>query len=138
MNLAWSIVAGLVIAAISLLLGYDAGYDSGALAVQAEHDRTEVVSLGTRLNQVADDIQQSRAASKAMREALARIEVADKTSTKEQKNALAKTARERVLCSFDADSMRLITAAADAADQRAAGGIRGAVSAGDPANRQQP
>lgn len=138
MNLAWSIVAALVSAAISGLLGYDAGYDSGALAVQAEHDRADVVSLGTRLNQVADDVQQSHAASKAMREALARIEAADKTSTKELKNALAKTALQRVLCSFDADSMRLIAAAADAADQRAAGGVRGAVPAGDPAGRQQP
>ncbi|ARU23654.1 hypothetical protein RSSE_c3271 [Ralstonia solanacearum] len=72
-------------------------------------------------------IQDGQAASQQMRQALNQRAAQDQKSTKELRDALAKTARSRADCRFDADSMRLIQAARDRAAAAAAGGVLGAV-----------
>ncbi|MHA6913015.1 hypothetical protein ACQUJO_07755 [Ralstonia pseudosolanacearum] len=81
-------------------------------------------------------IQDSQAASRQMREALTQRAEQDQKSTKELRDALAKTARNRADCRFDADSMRHIQAARNRAAAAAAGGVLGAVPTAPRAGQQ--
>lgn len=131
----WAVVAVALGGAGGAWLGYDSGHASGVLETQAKRDSARVGELTTVLKAVQDDRVQSAENNAAMRSAIAAVLKQDQDSTKELKNALAKTKSDPVVCRFDADSMRLLSAAADAADQRAAGGIRGPVPASSATDR---
>ncbi|MDO5940624.1 hypothetical protein [Burkholderia cepacia] len=124
------------IALISVLLalaaavgGFFFGRHVEATAQHARASDKTISELGALLEANQDLIRDSQDASRKMREALTQRAAQDQKSTKELRDALAKTARSRADCRFDADSMRLIQAARDRAAATAAGGVLGAVPA---------
>jgi uncharacterized membrane protein len=131
----WAIVALALGGAGGAWFGYDSGHASGVLEEQARRDSARVRELATVLTAIRDERLQTTKDNAAMRSAIAGILKQDQDSTKELKNALTKSKSDPVVCRFDADSMRLLFAAADDADRRAAGGIRGPVPSSGASNR---
>lgn len=105
------------------------GYERGAGDV-----RLEVASQKTReargaLQGLIDGARQltgeANKASNALAAQVAARQAADEQSTREVKNALKKTASQRVMCVFDDDVMRLLREARQRAATAAADGLSG-------------
>lgn len=131
----WAVVALTLGAFGGHWWGYDSGHAAGALEVKGKHSQTRVAELEGVLEVVRDDRKRSAENNAAMRNAIADLQQSQRNSTKDLKNALDKSKPDRVICRFDADSMRLLNAAADAADRHAAGGIRRSVPSGGAPSR---
>ncbi|MFM9934545.1 hypothetical protein, partial [Achromobacter xylosoxidans] len=100
------------------------GHERGVLETQATHDARRVDSLAEGLDALRADVVSSTAMNKELRTAMAGLEQQNKTSNTELKNAIAKSRPAgAVQCRFDADSMRILGAAADRADALAARGL---------------
>lgn len=101
---------------------------AGEQAAETVQSLTDVIDAHKGL--VAD----ANAASRAMRQALAARAQADLKSTRELKDALARTASSRTGCVFDDGVMRQLDAARERAAAAAAGGIRPALPAASAAS----
>ncbi|MFY4035369.1 hypothetical protein ACOTJL_06500 [Achromobacter xylosoxidans] len=120
----WAIALGAVAAGLGYWRGEANGHDRGVLETQASHDARQVDSLAKGLDAVRADVVGSTVMNKELRAAMAGLEQQNKTSNTELKNAIAKSRPTgAVQCRFDADSMRILRAAADRADALAAGGL---------------
>ncbi|MBX9935044.1 MAG: DUF2570 domain-containing protein [Burkholderiaceae bacterium] len=113
----------LLTALAALTAGYWRGHRDGQAATVARQDAQTVQDLSAQLTAHADLIEQSGAASRRLRQAMAQREQADQKTTKELRNALSKTADSRTGCVFPADVMRSLANAQTRAAQAAASGI---------------
>jgi len=121
-------VAGLLLAlAAAAGAGYWRGHAAGQAAQQARQDHQAVAELTGIIESHTQLVEQSQAASRAMRQATARREAADQKTTEELRHALAATADSRTGCVFDDGVLRQLQAARDRAAAAAAGGVRGAL-----------
>lgn len=135
MTLPWIITGALVAVATSFIVGRATGYGAGQAAERAKQNQAVIKSLEDIIESSAHLVLQANAASNEMRAATARRAATDRQSTEELRRVLFDTQGDRMLCRFDADSMRIIRAAREAAANAAAGGIRGAVSGSPPVKR---
>ncbi|MFG0232472.1 hypothetical protein [Achromobacter sp. 413638] len=120
----WAIALGALAAGLGYWRGEANGHERGALETQAAHDARQVESLAEGLDALRADVVGSTAMNKELRTAMTGLEQQNKTSNTELKNAIAKSRPAgAVQCRFDADSMRILGAAADRADALAAGGL---------------
>ncbi|WP_241116556.1 hypothetical protein [Achromobacter xylosoxidans] len=120
----WAIALGALAAGLGYWRGEANGHERGVLETQATHDARQVDSLAEGLDALRADVVSSTAMNKELRTAMAGLEQQNKTSNTELKNAIAKSRPTgAVQCRFDADSMRILRAAADRADALAAGGL---------------
>ncbi|WP_218918960.1 hypothetical protein [Pandoraea norimbergensis] len=103
--------------------GFFFGRHFEANAQQAQTAEKTIQNLSGLIDASQHLIQDSQAASRDMRNALALRNAQDQKSTKELRDVLAKTAGSRSGCRFDADSMYLIHAARDRAAAAASGGV---------------
>lgn len=108
-------------------LGYQAGHADGTAAARAECHASDVARLTGQLAAVSSQVDDAAAASRSMRQILVGIQAGSQKSTQEIRDALERTRGERLQCVLDADSLRLLTAAATRAADRAAGGLRNTV-----------
>ncbi len=115
-------------------LGYWRGHAAGALAAEAKHNANAVQGMTDLLVSHSTLIQQTGAASAALRRAVAAREKADEATTQELKDVLANTAVTRVDCRHDAGVMRQLEAARERAARAAASGLDGAVPGAAPAS----
>ncbi|GAB1832097.1 hypothetical protein MyNCGM70_49850 [Achromobacter xylosoxidans] len=120
----WAIALGALAAGLGYWRGEANGHERGVLETQAAHDARQVDSLAKGLDALRADVSGSTAMNKELRTAMTGLEQQNKTSNTELKNAIAKSRPAgAVQCHFDADSMRILGAAADRADALAAGGL---------------
>ncbi|MDH1962333.1 hypothetical protein N5J21_21850 [Klebsiella quasipneumoniae] len=105
------------------------GYERGADDVRLEVANQKAREAGDALNQFIDGAKQLTAeanqASNALAAQVAARQAADEQSTREVKNALKKTASQRVMCVFDDDVMQLLREARQRAATAAADGLSG-------------
>lgn len=134
-QIAWAALAVVLAGALGGWAGDHRGHARGVLQTQARHDAEAVRVLTEQVKDSRDAINRSRTASTDMREALTLLERSGRQSTLDLKDALQKSKPGRVQCDFDADSMRLLGAAADTADARAAGGVLNTLPAGNKASK---
>ncbi|WP_238890947.1 hypothetical protein [Achromobacter insuavis] len=120
----WAIALGAVAAGLGYWRGEAGGHERGVLETQAAHDAGQVDALAQSLNALREDVVGSMTMNKELRAAMTGLERQNKTSNTELKHAIAKSRPAgAVQCRFDADSMRILGAAADRADALAAGGL---------------
>lgn len=120
----WAIALAAVAAGLGYWRGEANGHERGVLETQAAHDARQVDSLAKGLDTLRADVVGSVVMNKELRAAMTGLEQQNKTSNTELKNAIAKSRPAgAVQCRFDADSMRILGAAADRADALAAGGL---------------
>lgn len=112
-----------------LWLVWHQGYERGAGDVRLEVANQKTREAGDALNQFIDGAKQLTAeanqASNALAAQVAARQAADEQSTREVKNALKKTASQRVMCVFDDDVMQLLREARQRAATAAADGLSG-------------
>lgn len=128
MTTSWSIAIVLAVGIIAFAAGRGTGYSAGQAAQKASTDSATVKELEGIVSSSAHLILQANGASNAMRSAVAKFSAEQRRSTKELRDVLENTSGDRLLCRFDADSMRIVRAARENATRAAAGGIRSAVS----------
>lgn len=116
--------------------GYFVGYSQGMDKQRNQQHAQTVADLTNIIDASIGLINDSNAASKAMRDALAARSALDAKTTKDLKNALAKTAASRADCRFNDDIMRELTQAHERAAAAAAGGIRDSLPAASGSGRQ--
>jgi len=110
-----------------LSTGYMVGHEQGIASERAKNDADQVQKLSGLVASFETLIAASNATSQAMRAALTARQTQDDRSTKEFKDALAKTADKRTDCRFDDDVMQQFSIARQRAAASAASGILGAV-----------
>jgi len=128
-NIAAWVLAVLIAALASLGGGYWRGHVDGMAASQAVQDHKAVGDLAGILDSHTTLIASSNEASRAMRQATALRQAADRKTTEEFRHALSATADSRAGCVFPADVMRQLQAAHERAATAAALGVRGALPA---------
>ncbi|MGE8612792.1 MAG: hypothetical protein ACN6PF_10845 [Achromobacter veterisilvae] len=139
--LGWALAVCLAAGGAGYSYGESKGHQRGVLETQSAHDSSQVASLTEGLREVRASVEEGAAVSKDVRTALSGLELQNKNSNTELKNAIAKSrVSGAVVCRFDADSMRILGAAADRADAFAAGGLaaggtRRTLPAGDTSRR---
>lgn len=105
------------------------GYERGAGDVRLEVADQKAQQAADSLNQFIDGARQLTAeankASNALAAQVAVRQAADQQSTREIKDALKKTAPQRVMCVFDDDVMQLLREARQRAATAAADGLSG-------------
>ena len=105
------------------------GYERGSGDVRLEVASQKTLEAGDALNQFIAGAKQLTAeanqASNALAAQVAARQAADQQSTREIKDALKKTASQRVMCVFDDDVMRLLREARQRAATAAADGLSG-------------
>lgn len=105
------------------------GYERGAGDVRLEVADQKAQQAADSLNQFIDGARQLTAeankASNALAAQVAARQAADQQSTREIKDALKKTAPQRVMCVFDDDVMQLLREARQRAATAAADGLSG-------------
>ncbi|WP_343498622.1 hypothetical protein [Achromobacter denitrificans] len=122
--LGWALTICLVAGGAGYWYGESKGHQRGVLETQSAHDSSQVASLTEGLRELRASVEEGAAVSKSVRTTLSGLELQNKNSNTELKNAIAKSlASGAVVCRFDADSMRILGAAADRADALAAGGL---------------
>jgi hypothetical protein len=136
MTRAESALLAMVVAALALLGGYWWGRTDGASVAKAKQAEQLVADMGTLLDKHAGLVTASNAASQTLRRAAAARGQVDLRTTKELKDALAKTADSRAGCRFDAAVMQHLEGARERAAAAAAGSRDGAVPAATGAARQ--
>ena len=120
----WAIALGAIAAGVGYWRGDVTGHERGVLETQAAHDARQVGVLEKGIDALRADVLDSMLLNKDLRTAMTGLEQQSKTSNTELKNAIAKSRPGgAVVCRFDADSMRILRAAADRADALAAGGL---------------
>lgn len=110
-------------------LGFWRGQVAGQAKAQAAQDARAVQQLTDVLEQHSRLVQQSQAASQALRRAAAARAQADSKTTRELIDVLAQTADARAGCVLPAGVVRQLDAARERAAQAAASGFAGAVPA---------
>ncbi|WP_066134014.1 hypothetical protein [Bordetella ansorpii] len=134
--IAWGLLAAFAAGGAGYWWGDRDGHARGALEAQAAHDAAQVQNLGLNLAELRNAISDGAAANRAVRTAMTNLEARNKTSNMELKNAIEKSRQPgAAVCQLDADSLRVLAAAAARADALAAGGLAaggtgGAVPAG--------
>ncbi|MEG8642153.1 hypothetical protein U4Q25_10135 [Klebsiella pneumoniae] len=112
-----------------LWLVWHQGYERGAGDVRLEVASQKVREAGDALNQFIAGARQLTAeanqASNALAAQVAARQTADEQSTREIKDALKKTASQRVMCVFDDGVMQLLREARQRAAAAAADGLSG-------------
>ncbi|HDU4846517.1 hypothetical protein ACYCAO_14600 [Klebsiella pneumoniae] len=112
-----------------LWLIWHQGYERGAGDVRLEVANQKTREAGDALNQFIEGAKQLTAeankASNVLAAQVAARQTADEQSTREIKDALKKTASQRVMCVFDDDVMRLLREARQRAATAAADGLSG-------------
>ena len=105
------------------------GYERGAGDVRLEVAKQKTREAGDALNQFIAGVKQLTAeannASNALAAQVAARQAADQQSNRELKNALKKTASQRVMCMFDDDVMQLLREARQRAATAATDGLSG-------------
>lgn len=120
----WAIALGAVATGLGYWRGEVNGHERGVLETQAARDAGQVNALAQGLDALRADVVGSMVLNKELRMAMTGLERQNKASNTELKNAIAKSRPAgAVQCRFDADSMRILGAAADRADALAAGGL---------------
>lgn len=125
---------GVVLVLLAVVLGlmwgcYQLGVTRGELGAKARCQNQQIDQLTRMATTQASAVAQSLAADAALRDMLATRGAIDTQTTRDLKNALAKTAGSRADCRFDDDSMRQLKAARDRAASAAASGFRQPVPA---------
>lgn len=112
-----------------LWLVWHQGYERGSGDARLEVASQKTREAGDALNQFIDGAKQLTAAanqaSNALAAQVAARQTADEQSSREIKDALKKTASQRVMCVFDDDVMRLLREARQRAATAAADGLSG-------------
>ncbi|MDC7940916.1 hypothetical protein [Raoultella ornithinolytica] len=112
-----------------LWLVWHQGYERGVGDVRLEVANQKTREAGDALNQFIDGAKQLTAeanqASNALAAQVAARQTADEQSTREIKDALKKTASQRVMCVFDDGVMQLLREARQRAATAAADGLSG-------------
>ncbi|HCQ7476715.1 hypothetical protein [Klebsiella michiganensis] len=113
----------------TLWLIWHQGYERGAGDVRLEVANQRTQEAGDALQKFIDGARQLTAeankASNALAAQVAARQTADEQSTRELKDALKKTASQRVMCVFDDGVMQLLREARQRAATAAADGISG-------------
>ncbi|PLD17824.1 MULTISPECIES: hypothetical protein [Enterobacteriaceae] len=113
----------------TLWLIWHQGYERGAGDVRLEVANQKTQEAGDALQKFIDGARQLTAeankASNALAAQVAARQTADEQSTRELKDALKKTASQRVMCVFDDGVMQLLREARQRAATAAADGISG-------------
>lgn len=113
----------------TLWLIWHQGYERGAGDVRLEVANQKTREAGDALQKFIDGARQLTAeankASNALAAQVAARQTADEQSTRELKDALKKTASQRVMCVFDDGVMQLLREARQRAATAAADGISG-------------
>ncbi|WP_431222219.1 hypothetical protein ACQ86O_17850 [Serratia sp. L9] len=108
------------------------GYQEGLNEARQECLRNQLSDSQQALNSFTQAANQAaervRLADRALSERIAEQELRDEQTTRDIKNALKKTASDRVNCVFDDDSMQQLAAARDRATAAVTGGINGHLS----------
>jgi hypothetical protein len=123
-----TILIMLLVTAISAAGAFFAGMHQGAINERSKQAESTVQNLTSVLDKYKTLINDSNAASKAMRTAMATRYVFDSKTTEDFKNALAKKQADRVDCRFDAGVMHQLDIARERAATSAASGIRNPLS----------
>ncbi|WP_320377238.1 hypothetical protein [Escherichia coli] len=122
-------LAGAVVVAIFSWFIWEQGYQRGAGDVRLETTREKLQQTGDALDQFVDGARrltvQANLASNALAKQISERKEADDISTREIRNALSKTASQRVSCVFDDDIMRQLSEARQRAATAAADGLPG-------------
>lgn len=121
--LGWSAAAALAAAAAAGFWGDANGYARGLAQARAQAEHESLAQLTATLQAHRNLLAASAQAGQALREQLAQRELADEKSTTQMRAILAPGRAGRADCRFDADSMRLLRQARDAAAAAAAGGV---------------
>lgn len=124
-----SLLAGIGLVAYGLNVAKNHYIGVGVAQEQARQDRNTVIALQDQITAHEALIASANSASLALQAATQSRLIADDKSTQELKNALQKTAAERVGCRFDADSLRLLDDARTRAIDAATGGLRHSAAA---------
>jgi hypothetical protein len=122
-----AILIMLLVTIISAVGAFFMGMRQGAMNERAKQTEETVQNLTSVLNNYKTLINDSNAASKAMRTAMSTRYVFDSKTTEDFKNALAKKQADRVDCRFDAGVMHQLDIARERAASSAASGIRNAL-----------
>lgn len=119
--------------AVALLLGlafaWWSGRQAGFAAGQVTCAESQVDQYRQLLNQSGAQIKAAQQASTALFQRLDERARADRATTQDLRDALAKTASERAACRFPADVMQRLSAARQRAEAAIAGGLGAAVPA---------
>lgn len=125
----WSILGGLIGLAVAIWYIRDDAYSEGLAAARLECSKGQTQQAADALNQFIAGARQLTAeankASNALAAQVAARQAADEQSTRELKDALKKTASQRVKCVFDDGVMQLLRAARERAATAAADGLSG-------------
>ncbi|EMI1355405.1 TPA: hypothetical protein MNL42_005228 [Klebsiella pneumoniae] len=112
-----------------LWLVWHQGYERGAGDVRLEVATQKTREAGDALQKFIDGAKlltaEANKAGNALAAQVAARQAADQQSTREIKDALKKTASQRVMCVFDDDVMRLLREARQRAATAAADGLSG-------------
>lgn len=118
----------IIVVFIGALLGfYKNGYSTGFNKAEKACSQQTIEQLSNLLKKSEQLTERANEASKHLSEQVLARQLADSESTREIKNALNKSAHQRVQCVFDADSLQRITAAYERAAAATSGGIGGTV-----------
>lgn len=122
-----------IVVFIGILIScYKHGYNAGLTKAERACTNQTIEQLTELLNGSERLTQQANAASQRLAEQVVARQIADSESTREIKNALKKTASQRVNCVFDVDSLQQLNAAYQRATAATTGGISRAMpAAGD-------
>ena len=118
----WVLIV-LISSGLSYFAGYMRGYSNGVRNTRLAASSQAVTDLNSIIANHKQLIVEANAAGRALAKQTALREQHDNQTTKELRDALAKTATQRVHCVFSADVMRELTSARDRAAQAAATGL---------------
>ena len=125
----WSILGGLIGLALAVWYIRDDAYNEGLAAARLECSEGRTQQAADALNQFIAGARQltteANKASNALAAQVAARQTADEQSTRELKDALKKTASQRVKCVFDDGVMQLLREARERAATAAADGLSG-------------
>lgn len=117
------LLAIVVSSGIAATGGYLRGHQNGVRDTRLATNTQAVTDLTALIDNHRQLIAEANAAGRRLAEQTARREEHDNQTTRELRDALAKTADRRVRCVFDADVMQQLARARDRAAQAAATGL---------------
>lgn len=130
---AWLAVARALFIALGLPLGLGfawwSGRQTGIAAGQAACAESKADQYRQQLDQSGAQIKAAQQTSTALFQRLDQHARADRATTQDLRDALAKTASERAACRFPADVMQQLSAARQRAEAAITGGLGAAVPA---------
>lgn len=123
MTLARWLLAVVLSSGLAAWGGYQRGHDKGVLETRDQVNTKAVSDLSTLIASHRELIDQANQAGRELAAQTARRAEHDNQTTRELRDALAKTADQRVQCVFDLGVMQQLARARDRAAQAAATGL---------------